>query len=105
MKKLLNISSVEYEKAEMLSWFHAVVAPVVITLVFWLSIDSKSGVIGGFFYVIILLALNVARLIISNKPFEHEKSYMYFEALKYLVIFVFFAAIFVVIIVYGVYHV
>jgi len=104
MEKLLNVTSKQYDKAKSLSWFHAFVAPILIIVSIWIFIGSYEGVIGGLIYTLVLTALNVARLIISNEPFEHEKSYMYFEALKCLFILIGIFGLGLVATIYGVYH-
>jgi len=104
MKKLLNVTSKEYDKAQALSWFHAVVAPIILVTLVWLSYGIFKGVMTGITYILVLLALNVLRLFISDKPFEHEKFFMFLNALQYLLLLVLIVTTFLVVTLYGVYH-
>ena len=80
--KLLNISSAQYDKAEAIAFFHAVIAPVLVGIVMYF-IDAQYSIISGISYVFILAAINLYRHENTNDAFLQQKSEMYFECLKY----------------------
>ncbi|MBW6487495.1 hypothetical protein [Sulfurimonas sp.] len=83
-EKLLNISSVEYDKAEATAFFHAVVAPVLMAMLSYLV--SADPIIIGLTYTLLATAINLHRSF-SDDAFVEEKSRMYFEHLRYLFVF------------------
>ncbi|MFA6195268.1 MAG: hypothetical protein WC656_01335 [Sulfurimonas sp.] len=80
--KLLNVSSAQYDKAEAVAFFHAIIAPIFVGIVTHF-IDAKYSIISGISYVLMLAAINLYRHETTNDAFLQQKSEMYFECLKY----------------------
>jgi hypothetical protein len=81
--KLLDVKSTEYDKAEATAFFHAVVAPVLVSIVAYFIISIRYAIISGLIYTLLMSILNLYREF-DNDAFLEEKSRMYFEYLKYL---------------------
>jgi hypothetical protein len=90
-EKLLKINSAEYDKAEATAFFHAVAAPVLMAI--FSHFIGTDPIIAGLTYTLLMSALNLNRSF-SNDAFLEEKSRMYFEHLRYLFVFCFFAALY-----------
>lgn len=87
--KLVNISSSQYDRAEAVAFFHAVVAPVIIGIVAYaIHIDIF---VTTFSYVLLMALVNLHRGF-SGDAFLEQKGDMYFGNLKYLFIFCAFIA-------------
>lgn len=88
-EKLLKVSSIDYDKAESAAFFNAVVAPVLVAISLFFLGDIDVF-ISGLSCTLLLSAINLHRSF-SNDPFLEEKSKMYFQHLRYLFVFCFFA--------------
>lgn len=89
--KLLKVNSAEYDKAEATAFFHAVVAPVLMAI--FSHFIGFDAILSGLVYTLLMSALNLHRSF-GNDAFLEEKSRMYFEHLKYLLVFCFLVALY-----------
>lgn len=83
MKRYVNISSIEYDKAESVAFAHAVMLPVVIAAITAVFYDEYTAIISALTYTLILTVANLFRLISTKDTLEQFKSEAYFEGLKY----------------------
>ncbi len=89
-KKLINISSSEYDKAEATAFLQAVVAPVLVSIVAYFI--GADAIISPLAYTLLMAMVNLHRGL-GDDAFLEEKSMMYFEYLKYLFVLYAFVAL------------
>jgi len=88
MQRLVNISSSQYDKAEVLAFLHAIAGPILVAVISYIVYKSLSAfIIAWTIYTFVMVFLNVTRLILNkHSALDKYKSYKYLEYLKYIVI-------------------